>query len=95
MKPKIYAFINNGEGTDMLSLAALAEDGHFLAYHMSSNDVWARLDMGLGTNNKHDLYHAHFPGGYILEWVEGNPKNHLGVMAAYEKHLALPIVEEK
>ena len=35
---------------------------------------------------KHDLYLAHYPGGYEVEWVD-EPKVHLAFNAAYLKHV--------
>ena len=95
MKPKIFAFINSGAGTDWVNSAALAEDGHFVAGHISSNDGWAKHDMGIGSDWKHEDYLKHYPEGFDLEWVDGNPTMHPGVVAAYEKHLALPKEDEE
>lgn len=86
--PRIYCFINSGQGTKFVITAALAEDGHFVGGHNSSSDDWAKQDI-LG-EWKHEEYRKHFPQGFELVWIEGNPKHHPEVMAAYEKHLALP-----
>ena len=89
-KPKIFCFINSGAGTEFVVTSALSENGYFLAGHMSSNDVWAKHDIGITSDWKHDDYQKHYPQGYELVWVEGNPTLHPGVVAAYDNHLALP-----
>ena len=61
---------------------ALAEDGTGLAGHLSSNEYWARHDMGFdGSTKKHNHYAEHYPDGYELEWVT-DPETHFGYMAA-------------
>lgn len=87
-KPKIFIFINSGRGTDMIGGSALAEDGNFLAGHLSSHEGWFRHDMGLTSDWKHDKYAAHYPDGYELVEVE-NPEEHVGLQAAYQCHLKL------
>lgn len=54
-----------------VSGAAVAEDGTYLAGHLSSSMGWFRHDMGLASNWKHDKYAAHYPDGYEL--VEAEP----------------------
>lgn len=61
---------------------ALCEDGTALASHLSSNESWARHDMGLTSNWKHDRYDAHCgEGGWELEWVD-DVATHPGWQAA-------------
>lgn len=72
--PKIYAFVNGsaGFGRDVVS-AAIAADGTVLpASHVSSGPGWARHDMGADGHCtwKHDVYAAHHPDGFDVEWVE-------------------------
>lgn len=93
-KPKIFAFINGNRNTDCLRVAALSEDGHFLAEHLSSNEDWAQHDIGINSDWKHEYYRKHYPDGYDLIWVEGNPKEDARIVKAYECHLALPVKEE-
>ena len=69
-------------GGDVLG-CALAEDGHCLAEHLSSSVDFAKHDMGLTSDWKHDRYRAHAPNGYILEWVD-DPKVHGEWQAAIE-----------
>lgn len=88
MSARIYCFINSGKGTDMCSGMAMAEDGHVLAGHLSSSEFWARYDLGLTSDRKHDEYRKHYPDGYELEWVD-DPRAHEGLMAAYAKNQEL------
>lgn len=69
-------------GGDVLG-CAMAEDGHVLAEHLSSNVTFARHDMGLISDWKHDLYRQYAPDGFELEWVDDR-KSHPGWLAALE-----------
>jgi hypothetical protein len=60
---------------------ALAEDGTGLGGHLSSSVAFARHDMGLTSDWKHNIYAAHYPSGYRLEWVE-DAATHGGWQAA-------------
>ena len=62
---------------------AICEDGYCLAVHVSSIEGWAKHDIGLTSDWKHEIYREHCPDGYELEWVD-KPKEHTGLMAAYE-----------
>lgn len=86
---KIYCFINSGKETSCQNVQALSEDGKFLAGHISSNEGFAKHDIGVTSNRKHEIYKKEYPKGYELEWVD-DPINHTGVMSAYEKHKKLP-----
>lgn len=93
MKPKIYCFVNGGAGTDWQHVMAIAEDGHCLAQHVSSHEAWAKHDIGLTSEWKHDEYGEHYPDGYELEWVD-NPRTHEGLEAAYRLNQKLPTEQE-
>lgn len=86
MKPKIYAFQNfsgGGEGPGL----AIAEDGTVLADHWSSNFYWAKHDLGVTSNWKHDYYRAHYPDGYDVEFVHDEDfETHAGLQAALALH---------
>lgn len=86
---KIYCFINGGKGTDWQNVQALSEDGKFLAGHISSSEDFAKHDIGVTSDWKHEIYKKEYPDGYELEWVD-DPLNHAGIMRAYEKHKKLP-----
>jgi len=83
---RIFVWINTGQGTDWQVGMAMAEDGAYLASHVSSSLAWAKHDMGVtphnGDNWKHAAYAAHYPEGFELIWVD-HPKTHEGLMAAY------------
>ncbi len=89
---KIYCFVNGGKGTDWQNVQALSEDGVFLAGHISSSEGWARHDIGMDSDWKHEIYKKTYPEGYELEWVD-DPLNHDGVTQAYQRHLKLPAKE--
>lgn len=76
-KPKIFAFVNGRASFGDYLPSALAEDGTPLAGHCSSSIGWAKHDIGIGSDWKHDKYRAHYPDGYELEWVDdvdGHPE---------------------
>lgn len=68
-KPKIFAFINS-ETSGFLHVVALAEDGNCLSGHASSNVSFAKHDIGLTSDWKHENYDRHYPDGWDLEWVD-------------------------
>lgn len=70
-KPKIFVW-TQPYGHDVIGYA-LAEDGVALASHLSSSEMWARHDMGIDGDWKHDRYRAHYPDGYELVWLGGEP----------------------
>ena len=84
-KPKIYCFINVGKETKWQSVLAVAEDGHCLAEHISSCEYWAKHDIGLTSDWKHEHYKEHYPDGYELEWVD-EPENHSGFLSAAKRN---------
>lgn len=65
--PKIYCFIAGRFGDD-LRVMAVAEDRTLLASHVSSDESFAKLDIGFTSKNKHALYRQHYPKGYTLVW---------------------------
>lgn len=64
IKPKIF-IISYKSGDDVIS-SALAEDGHVLSGHLSSSYGFAKHDMRLSSNWKHEYYSKHYPDGYEL-----------------------------
>lgn len=82
---KIFVFCNNkgctGRG-DWHNMAAIGEDGRWLAGHVCSSHGWAHHDMGISEDGwKRDVYAAVYPDGFTVEWVE-NPGAHEGLKAA-------------
>lgn len=95
-KPKIYLFCNtkcNGRG-DCHSGMAMAEDGHVLAGHLSSNHAFCKIDLGLTEESdwsaKRKNYAEHYPDGYECVWLD-DPANspELDAACALNKQLAL------
>lgn len=85
---KVFVFCNNkgctGAGV-WHPMYAVAEDGEALASHMCSSHGWARHDMGIDENGwKRDLYAAHYPNGFVVEWVE-NPETHAALQDAFRR----------
>ena len=87
--PRIYVWVNGAFGDDDITGAAIAEDGTWLAGHVSGNRSFFRKDMGLTSERKHDAYRAHFPDGYeLVEVPEGQEKEHPGLSQAVERNAA-------
>lgn len=86
-KPKIFALVIGGHA-GWLNVKALAEDGEVLAGHVSSTVEFAKHDIGVTSDWKHEHYQLHYPRGYEVEWVD-NWETHPGFQAAYQKYLAL------
>lgn len=77
---KIFALVNGGSD-NFLNIAAVAEDGEVLAGHVSSSVSWAKHDIGVNSDWKHELYDAKYPDGWEIEWVD-DIENHEGVQKA-------------
>jgi len=97
-KPKIYVFVNTVyENRSDVIPQALAEDGTALASHFCSSVGFAKHDMGITSDWKHDIYQKHYPDGYELEWVD-NPNSHEGIALAckrcHEQQAAAPQAEK-
>ena len=67
-------------GGDVLG-CALSEDGVGFPNHLCSSVAFAKHDMGLTSDWKHEFYREHAPDGYELEWVD-DPETHEGWLAA-------------
>jgi len=74
-KARITVIIQPGHppfGGDVLA-SAYAESGELLACHVSSTLAFARIDIGLTSDRKHDIYRAHCPEGYVLVEAPSTP----------------------
>ena len=94
---KIYLYCVPGgiRPTDVMGYA-LAEDGHCIASHLSSNETWSKHDMGLTSDWKHDHYAKEYPDGYELEWVPmQDVETHVGLNAALCLNRALAEMEDE
>lgn len=47
----------------------MAGDGKVLASHWSSSESFAKHDLGISSDWKHDKYKEHYPEGYELIWL--------------------------
>ena len=86
---KIYCWVNAGGGSDWQSVMAMGADGRCICSHVSSSESFAKHDIGVTSDWKHDLYKAAYPDGYELEWVvDARPGRHAGLDAAYAANQA-------
>jgi len=93
-KPKIFVFCNSCS-PDWHSMLAIAEDGHCLAGHACSHHGWAAHDMGIVEGGwKRELYAAHYPDGFEVEWVE-KPLEHAALTLAFDRNAALAVEAAK
>lgn len=84
---KIYAWINSVPLSNCLQVEAIADDGHWIASHISSDEEWAKSDIGVTSKRKHDIYNEHFPNGWEIEWIgKEHIFSHPGLLAALEKN---------
>ncbi len=82
----IYCFLNGKwAGGPDVRVAALSEDGRFLAHHISSSESWAKVDIGISSTSKHDHYTKECPEGFDLVWIDdaGNDDRVLQAYARY------------
>ena len=82
---KIFVWVSGTLNPGDLACTAIAEDGTALGGHVSSNELWAKSDMGVTTERKHERYREHYPDGFEVIWVE-NPNEHSDFARAYMKH---------
>lgn len=72
----------------MLSVVGLSEDGVVLAGHCSSHVAWAKHDIGVTSDWKHENYREAYPNGFEVIWVD-DPQSHPECKAAIDKANAL------
>lgn len=72
--PKIYVFVNGRFANGDVISQAIAEDGTPLGSHLSSNESFAKHDMGITSTWKHEHYAAHYPDGFDVVWVDDEEK---------------------
>jgi len=69
--PRVYAWVNERMqtgGVEHFVGVAVAEDGDYIAGHVSSSLEWAKHDMQ--HVSKRTLYAQHYPLGYELVWFD-------------------------
>lgn len=90
--PKIYAFSNAAGGGDGIAYA-MADDGTVLGSHWCSHEGYVEHDLAVNAgcrDDRHEAYRAHYPNGYVMEFVPASEvKRHAGLMAAFEKNQLL------
>lgn len=70
-KTRITVFAIDARDANWLAeyFAVAAVDGvGIVASHASSTPEWAKHDMGIGSDWKHDAYDEMYPDGWELEW---------------------------
>lgn len=65
---KIFCFINSVSSIGY-DVVALSEGGKPLAGHISSTEWYAKHDIGMTSDWKHDKYKEEYPDGYELIWL--------------------------
>jgi len=56
-----------------------------LSGHLSSSEGWAKHDIGMNSDWKHDHYKKHCPDGYELIWID-EPEDSEEINQAYVKN---------
>jgi hypothetical protein len=82
--PVIYGF-NNGGSPGFMYACLIAEDGTGMGSHLCSNEGYMPHDLGCvecSRPDRHEGFRDHYPDGYRMEFVGGNPRQHAGIMAA-------------
>lgn len=86
---KIFCFVDGGS-PNWYNCVALCEDGHVVASHICSSPGWAKHDLGIESELKHDKYNAHCPNGWELIWLD-DPKTDPRWQAAFKLNQQLAI----
>lgn len=84
--PKIFIYTVDVGAFGEVAAYALHEDGTALTGHLSSNRVYARYDMGLTSNKKHQIYYDYSKEFQLVDLVdltEDELKAHPEFMAAF------------
>lgn len=90
--PAIYGF-NNGGAPGFMYACLVAESGHGMGGHMCSHEGYMPHDLGIlegSRPDRHEGFRKHYPDGYRMVFVSGDPRKHEGLMAAVERGNALP-----
>jgi hypothetical protein len=88
--PVIYGF-NNGGSPGWYLACLIAQDGTALGSHMCSDPCYMPHDLGIlegSRDDRHEGFRKHYPDGYRMEFVDGDPRDHAGLMAAYQLNQA-------
>ena len=86
--PKIYITCHEEAEAEFFG-QAITEDGVVVCQHISRSVDESKEDMGWTTKRKAPFYKAHYPDGYVLEWVEPEDMlTHQGLLAAWRKNFS-------
>lgn len=86
---KIYAWINSEPLNNCIQVQAITDDGCWIASHISSDEAWAKHDIGITSARKHEVYNKYFPNGWEIEWIDHEYIfTHPGLLAALDKSRA-------
>lgn len=87
---KIYGFFDSTRVSGDAVAVAIDEEGRVLATHVSSDEYFAKADLGMDgvSKRKHDLYSTVHPDGWECEFVPINSDRdtHGGLQAAISKY---------
>lgn len=89
--PKIFCFIQAMNQFGYIVIA-IAEDGEVLAEHCSSSEGYAKHDIGINSNHKHDQYKKKYPDGYEVEWLNADQ---LSIHTGFQKAIELNQAQEE
>lgn len=82
--PVIYGF-NNGGSPGFMDAVLIAQDGACLGSHLCSAEGYMPGDLGClpgSRPDRHEDFQKHYPDGYRMDFVSGDPRKHAGLMAA-------------
>ena len=89
--PVIYGF-NNGGSAGWYHGTLIAEDGECLGGHICSHEGYMPHDLGVldgSRADRHDLFRAHYPDGYRMDFVPATDVlEHPGLDAAFKLNQA-------
>lgn len=92
--PVIYGY-NNGGSPGWYSAELMAQDGTPLGGHICSHEGYMEGDLGIlegSRDDRHEGFRKHYPDGYRMEFVSGDPRKHAGLMEAYRLNQLMPDV---
>jgi len=86
---RIYGFFDGMSTRGDAMAVAIDETGKVLATHISSDEYFAKSDLGMDglSKRKHEIYDSAHPGGWDYEFVSicDNRDTHGGLQAAIAK----------
>lgn len=71
---KIFCFLNGANALGVQVCAITEEDGELIASHCCSSEYYAKHDIGIESDWKHEKYKDKYPEGYELIWIDVKEK---------------------